>query len=110
MDIIDRKIIRELQNNARLSNQELAEKVNLSPSPCLRRVRRLEKSGVLIGYTAQVDQEQFGLPINAFVSIRLEKQDHISVRNFETCINDLDEVMECYLMTGSRHYQTLVVI
>ena len=109
MDIIDRKIIRELQNNARLSNQELAEKVNLSPSPCLRRVRRLEKSGVLIGYTAQVDQEQFGLPINAFVSIRLEKQDHISVLNFETCINDLDEVMECYLMTGSRDYQMRVV-
>ncbi|MFT7413076.1 MAG: Lrp/AsnC family leucine-responsive transcriptional regulator [Paraglaciecola sp.] len=109
MDIIDRKIIRELQNNARLSNQELAEKVNLSPSPCLRRVRSLEKSGILIGYTAQVDQEQFGLPINAFVSIRLEKQDHTSVQNFETCINDLDEVMECYLMTGSRDYQMRVV-
>ena len=109
MDNIDQNIIRELQNNARLTNQELAEKVNLSPSPCLRRVRNLEKSGILIGYTALVNQEQYGLPINVFVSIRLEKQDDISIRNFETCINDLDEILDCYLMTGNRDYQMRVV-
>ncbi len=60
MDNIDRKIVRELQMNARLTNQELADRVNLSPSPCLRRVRKLEKSGVLTGYTARVCQEAYG--------------------------------------------------
>ena len=109
MDSIDQKIIRELQMDARLTNQELAKKVNLSPSPCLRRVRNLEKSGVLTGYTAQVDEEQYGLPISVFISIRLEKQDDSSIKKFETRINDLDEILECYLMAGNRDYLLRVV-
>ena len=109
MDHIDRLIIRELQTDARQTNQELAERVNLSPSPCLRRVRKLERDGVLLGYTAIVDQEKYGLPINAFVSIRLEKQTDAAIRAFEEGVQDIDEIIECYLMTGSRDYSLYVV-
>jgi len=109
MDKIDQKIIRELQANARLTNQELAENIGLSPSPCLRRVRRLEKAGILAGYTAIVDQEQYGLPVNVFVSVRLEIQNNQSIKKFEEGINNLDQIMECYLMTGSRDYLMRVV-
>lgn len=109
MDAIDRNIIRHLQQDARLTNQDLAEKVNLSPSPCLRRVRNLEQQGVLAGYTATVDQEKYGLPINVFVNIRLEKQSDETIKAFENGIQNLDEVLECYLMTGSRDYMLRVV-
>ncbi len=109
MDHTDRMIIRELQADGRQTNQELAAKVNLSPSPCLRRVRNLERSGVLLGYTAIVDQEKYGLPINAFVSIRLEKQTDAAIKAFEKGVQDIDEIIECYLMTGSRDYSLYVV-
>lgn len=109
MDNIDKKIIRELQLNARISNEELAEKVNLSASPCLRRVRKLESSGVLIGYTAVVDQVLCGLGMNVFLSVRLEKPDKEIMKNFEQAVSELDEVLECYLMTGSRDYLLKVV-
>jgi len=109
MDAIDRNIIRSLQKDARLTNQDLADQINLTPSPCLRRVRSLEKSGVLSGYTAIVDQEKYGLPINVFVNIRLEKQSDEAIREFEDGIQKLDEVLECYLMTGSRDYLLRVV-
>lgn len=109
MDKIDQQIIRELQLNARLSNQELSEKINLSPSPCLRRVRKLEELGVLSGFTAQVDQKKYGLPINVFISVTLEVQNDSGIKEFEAGINSLDEVMECYLMTGNRDYLMRVV-
>jgi len=104
MDKIDRKIIRELQQNARLTNQELSSRVNLSPSPCLRRVRLLEEAGILKGYTALVDQEAYGLPITAFVSVRLVQQTEATITQFEHGIADLDEVVECYLMSGTQDY------
>ena len=72
MDDKDRQIVAELQANARLTNSELAERVNLSPSPCLRRVRLLEEAGILKGYTAIVDAEACGYPVTAFVRIRLQ--------------------------------------
>lgn len=109
MDAIDRKIIRELQQNARLTNQELAERVGLSPSPCLRRVRMLEARGEIHGYTALVDQEAYGLPVTAFVSVRLEHQTETAIRRFEEGVIALDEVLACYLMTGSRDYLLHVV-
>ena len=109
MDAIDNKIIQELQHDARLSNQDLSERVGLSPSPCLRRVRRLEKDGILAGYTAIINQEKFGLPINVFVNIRLEKPDSNLITAFERAIHKIDEIMECYLMTGSRDYLLRVV-
>lgn len=109
VDNLDRKIVRELQLNARLTNQELAERINLSPSPCLRRVKKLEQSGVLSGYNAQVDQEQYGLPMNVFISVRLSVQNEDSIREFERGVNALDHVMECYLIAGSRDYLMRVV-
>ena len=74
LDGIDRRIVGELQANARLSNIELAEKVGLSPSPCLRRVRLLEAAGVIEGSAAVIDQVRYGLPVNVFVSVRLTRQ------------------------------------
>jgi len=109
MDRIDRRIVRELQADGRLTNQELAERVNLSPSPCLRRVRLLEEAGVIRGYTAVVDQEKLGLPVNAFVSVRLERPSPEVMRTFEERIQRFDEIQECYLMTGSRDYLLHVV-
>jgi Lrp/AsnC family leucine-responsive transcriptional regulator len=109
MDAIDRRIVRELQANARLTNQELSERVNLSPSPCLRRLRNLEKAGVIVGYTALVDQDKYGLPINVFLSVRLEKQTQELIRTFERRIQDIDEVLECYTTTGTNDYLLHVV-
>jgi Lrp/AsnC family leucine-responsive transcriptional regulator len=109
MDAIDRKIVAALMEDGRLTNQDLSERVGLSPSPCLRRVRNLEASGVIRGYTALIDQERYGLPINVFVSIRLERQTDAALKAFEHGIGRLDEVMECYLMTGNRDYLLRVV-
>ncbi len=109
MDKIDRKIIAELQQNARLSNQGLSELVALSPSPCLRRLRHLEEAGVIKGYTAIVDQDACGLPITAFISIRLDKPTDSSISRFESGIAELDEVMACYLMSGTSDYMLQVL-
>lgn len=74
LDAIDRRILAILQENGRLSNQEIAERVNLSPSPCLRRMRRLEETGVITGYVARLDPKKLGLDLLAYVSVRLEKR------------------------------------
>ncbi|GAL17568.1 Lrp/AsnC family transcriptional regulator [Vibrio sp. SCSIO 43140] len=109
MDEIDKKILKELQSNARLSNQELADRIALSPSPCLRRVRALEKQGVIRGYHASVDQEACGLPINVFVLVKLDKPTEDNMRDFERHIDSMDEVLECFLMTGNHDYLLHVV-
>lgn len=109
MDEIDYRIVRELQQDARLTNQDLAHRIGLSPSPCLRRVRRLEEGGILQGYTALVNQEAYGMPINVFVSVRLERQTDATIKAFERAVQKLDEVLECYLMTGTRDYLLRVV-
>ena len=109
MDEIDKKILTELQSNARLTNQELADRVALSPSPCLRRVRELEKKGIIRGYHASVDQEACGLPINVFVLVKLEKPTEENMRDFEHHIALIDEVIECFLMTGNHDYLLHVV-
>ena len=83
MDEKDRQIIWALQKDGRLSNQDLSEKVALSPSPCLRRLRLLEEAKIIKGYTAIVDEEAYGLPITAFVRIRLERHSEASVAAFE---------------------------
>ena len=83
MDIKDRQIIRELQINGRLTNQELAERVSLSPSPCLRRLRNLEQTGAIQGYTALVDQKAYGLPVTVIIRIRLERHSEETIRVFE---------------------------
>tara|TARA_B100001741_G_scaffold184671_1_gene152026 strand:+ start:895 stop:1350 length:456 start_codon:yes stop_codon:yes gene_type:complete len=109
MDKIDKKIVFELQKNGRLSNFDLAEKVGLSPSPCLRRIKNLERKKIISGYTAIIDEELFGYPITAFVSVRLENQTDGTLKVFEEGISHLDEVVDCWLVTGNRDYLLRVV-
>ncbi|MCH7935737.1 MAG: Lrp/AsnC family transcriptional regulator [Proteobacteria bacterium] len=109
LDAIDRKILENLQNDARMRNVELAEKVGLSPSPCLRRVGNLEETGVIRGYATLVDAEAVGLPVSVFVSVTLEKQIEKALEKFEKEIRARPEVMECYLMTGDFDYLLRVV-
>lgn len=108
-DDFDRKILRELQADARITNNELAERIGLSPSPCLRRVRRLEEAGVIRGYTALVDPAAFGWGMVAIATIRLSRQNEDEIVMFEEAIRGWDEVLECHLVTGSRDYVLKVV-
>ena len=110
LDEIDRKILRHLQADGRMSLNDLAEKVGLSPSPCLRRVRMLERDGVIARYVAVLDQRAVGLPVSVFVSIKLEKQREESLERFAKAVERWPEVLECYLMTGSRDYWLRVVV
>ena len=110
MDSKDRQILRALQRNGRATNLELAAEVSLSPSPCLRRLRLLEKSGAITGYRAIVDAKAYGLPVNVYIRIRLERHSAEAVQNFETRIRALDEVLECHLMTGAADYLLRVVV
>ena len=110
IDQKDHQIIRELQRNGRLTNIELAERVNLSPSPCLRRVRQLEKNGVIKGYTALIDQTAYGVPLTVFVSITLDTHSKTSVSEFEAQVGRLAQVMDCFLTTGDADYILRVVV
>lgn len=109
MDSKDRQILQELQANGRLTNQELSERVNLSPSPCLRRLRLLEEQGVITGYTAMVDQKAWGLPVTVFIRIKLERHGDEAVQAFERTIMDMPKVMDCWLMTGRSDYLLRVI-
>jgi DNA-binding Lrp family transcriptional regulator len=110
MDVKDRQIIRELQLDGRLTNQELAERVNLSPSPCLRRLRNLEKSGAIQGYTALIDQKAYGLPVTVLIRIRLERHSEETIGVFEDRVKRIDEILDCYLMTGDVDYLLRVIV
>jgi DNA-binding Lrp family transcriptional regulator len=109
-DRFDHAILNILQAEGRISNVVLAERVNLSESACLRRVRALEESGLIRGYAALVDQAALGLPGNVFVNITLEHQDLADLNAFEQAIQKIPEVMECYLMTGEHDYLLRVVV
>lgn len=110
MDQKDRQIIRVLQRHGRMTNQDLADAVNLSPSPCLRRLRNLERSGAIVGYSAKVDPKAYGLPITVFVRIRLEHHDAEDVARFEARIRDTEEILECHILTGAMDYQIRVLV
>ena len=110
LDSIDQNILTALQENARLSNVDLARKVGLSPSPCLRRVRALEDAGVIMRYATLVDQAAVGLPMSVFVSVSLERQVEEGLETFEATIKQRPEVMECYLMTGTSDYLLRIVV
>lgn len=110
LDDIDYRIIAEIQVDGRITNHDLAERVGLSPSPCLRRVRMLEEGGVIKGYVGLVEPDALGLPVTAFVRIRLASQGDHHLAVFEEQISGFDEVMECYLMTGESDYQLRVVV
>ncbi|OED48743.1 Lrp/AsnC family transcriptional regulator [Leisingera sp. S232] len=109
MDSIDRKIVAALQRNGRLKISELSEMVGLSPTPCARRLAHLEESGVISGYSARVDQARMGLPVTIFVTVELERQSTDALQAFEADVRKFDQVMECYLMTGTRDILLRVV-
>src|SRR3546814_13237584 len=110
MDELDLRIIDGLQANGRMTNQELADRVGLSPSPCLRRIKRLEDEGVITSYVALVNPEAVGLSVTAFVRVRLNQQDDRNLARFEMVVSEFAEVMECYLMTGQGVYQLAVLV
>jgi Lrp/AsnC family leucine-responsive transcriptional regulator len=109
LDDIDRRLLSALQENGRLPVTDLAEKVGLTTSPCLRRLKILEQAGIIRGYAAHVDQKKVGLPVSVFVSVKLEMQREEALERFEAAIRDCPVVVECYLMTGSRDYLLRVV-
>lgn len=110
LDTFDRRILDALQTDGRMTNSDLAEKIGLSPSPCLRRVRQLESKGMISGYVALVDPQTIGLSVSAFVRVRLDQQDDRHLHTFEAAISEFPEVMECYLMTGDADYQLRVTV
>jgi len=110
LDEIDLRILSMLQQDGRITNQNLSDAVGLSPSPCLRRLRALEAKGVITGYVALIDPEKVGLPVTAFVRVRLDRQDDRHLAEFEAAVTAFPEVMECYLMTGDSDYQLRVLV
>lgn len=110
IDETDLRILRELQQDSNLANVELARRVNLSPSPCLARVRRLEQTGMIRRYVALLDPAAMDLNLNVFISISLKDQNRQSLQDFEERVCSHDEVMECYLMTGDADYLLRVVM
>ncbi len=102
MDGIDRKILTTLQKDGRLSVTDLAERVGLSPTPCARRMARLESDGIITGYSARVDPDKLGLGITVFVFAELERQSRDALDAFERAVIRFPEVLECHLMTGTR--------
>jgi Lrp/AsnC family transcriptional regulator, leucine-responsive regulatory protein len=109
LDRIDRQLLQELQTDGRQTNQELADRVRLSPSPCLRRVRALEASGVISRYTAVVSQEAVGLAITAFTRLTLNSHARDVVAEVEDRIRAIPEIVEAYLLAGDDDYLIKIV-
>lgn len=100
LDKIDRQILNELQTNARISNLELAERVNLSPTPCARRVKRLEEIGIIEKHVTLLNPERLGLNLSVIVSVTMDKHTGDRFERFEQEVQALPEVMECFVVTG----------
>ncbi len=109
LDRIDLAILRVLQEDARLPNAQLADRVGLSPSPCLRRVKRLQQLGLIRGFATLLEPRSVGLGVNVFVSVTLNDQARPELEQFEAQVRECPEVMECYLMTGDFDYLLRVV-
>lgn len=109
MDRLDRRIVAELQRDGRQKLSELSGRVGLSPTPLARRIARLERAGVILGYSARVDQARLGLPLNVFIFVELERQSRDAIVAFEAALRRFEEVMECFLMTGTRDVLLRVV-
>jgi Lrp/AsnC family leucine-responsive transcriptional regulator len=111
IDRYDRQILAILQAEGRISNQDLADRIGLSPSPCLRRVRVLEESGLIIGYRAMLDAKKLGLSLMALIGISMDLHTPERFANLEAAIGDIEEVLECLLITGQQSdYQLKVVV
>ena len=104
LDDRDRSILRLLQKDGRLTNAELADKVNLSASACLRRVRALEEAGYIAGYSAVLDEAVVGLPGVAFILVTLDQQGRAALDRFEAAVSRHPEILECYLLAGAADY------
>lgn len=110
IDTLDRKILTALQQDGRLSNVQLAEKVGLSESACLRRVKLLEKSGIIDRYVMLIDQAAIGKPMTVFVRVTLEGQQREKLQQFEAEIGQVKDVLECYLMSGDSDYLLQIIV
>jgi Lrp/AsnC family transcriptional regulator, leucine-responsive regulatory protein len=110
LDQIDRRIVEQLQREARLTNVELSQRVHLSPSPCLARVRALEQTGVIERYVALADPRALGLTVCAFIHVTLDRQVDKALEVFEHSVRSRPEILECYLMTGDHDYVLRVVV
>lgn len=110
LDEIDKRIIRELQRDGRIQNNELAKKVGLSPSPCLRRVKLLEEAGIISRYVAVIDQSKVGLRLSMFARVWLTAQDSETIDLFIDAMRQLPEVVECYIMLGESDALLRVVV
>jgi DNA-binding Lrp family transcriptional regulator len=110
MDRYDRQILELLQDDGRMSNKQLAERVSLSESACLRRVRALEHRGIIQRYVAMLNQEKIGVPGDVLVHIGLHREEQSELAAFEEAVRQIPEVMECYLMTGEFDYLLRVVV
>ena len=111
LDAYDKRILDILQQQGRISNQELADRIGLSPSPCLRRVRALEESGLIAGYRAMLDAKKLGLNLLAFLSISMDRHTPERFANFDVQVAAMPEVLECSLITGrDADYQLKVVV
>lgn len=111
LDRYDRQILDILQVDGRINNQDLADRIGLSPSPCLRRVRTLEESGLIVGYRALLDAKKLGLSLMALVHISMDRHTPERFANFEASVGVLPEVLECLLITGQdADYQIKVVV
>ncbi len=109
LDRLDRRILTELQADARLSNQELAKRVGLSPAPCWRRLRQLEADGFISDYVTLLHAPAIGLPIQAYALVSLENHHPETVRQFDQVVNERPEVLECHSMSGPNDYLLRIV-
>lgn len=110
LDRTDLLLLAELQRNGRLTNADLAERIHLSASACLRRVQRLERDGVIAGYRADVSAERLGLGLQAFVRVQLKHHDSAAVAGFAALVNGWEEVIACHALTGDMDYLLRVVV
>ena len=109
LDRYDKQILAVLQADGRISNQDLAERIGLSPSPCLRRVRTLEEAGIIAGYRALLDARKLGVPTTVFVEIKLQGQSDEVLDAFEKAVGRIPDVLECHLMAGTADYILKIV-
>lgn len=110
MDVIDKRILREIQRNGKLQNNDLATLVGLSPSPCLRRVKQLEDNGVIEKYVALLNASKVNLGLTVFARIWLKEQDAKTVNQFVEAIQEMPEVVECQLMAGDCDFFLRIVV
>ena len=110
LDPIDRRILAELQESAEMSMQELGERVGLSHTPCWRRVRRLERKGIITRRVALLDARQLGLAVDVFVNVNLRRHQENALNRFEEAVQDVPEIVECYTVSGETDFMLRVVV